>query len=203
MTAAKTIGLLASVSLVLGGCIIVPPPSNEILSDGALQEPFAPDAVVALAVESVAEAKPRTENQDPLDPNLAAQQIHSRLVFELVEDELFDDVVAPGVAADYDMVVTITAFDDETMVNGTSVPSGSDGLNQMTAEVSVLKRDEGVPFRYQVNATAASETRYNPFYGQTGVQPMLNQAIDGIIDGLYQGLDQEAFLNEGIIAEVN
>lgn len=190
MSILRSSAVLVSTSILIGACTIVPPPTNDITTVTSLEVPLPPSSVVALTVASTANPEPPTENEQPLDPELAAQQIRAQLSAELVDDELFGDVVAPGDQADYDMTVTITNFDDESLIPGKTQALKGDGSNQMTAEVTVVNRSKGTPFQYLVNATSPSESYYNPYYGNTGVQPMLREAVNGIVEGLYLGIDE-------------
>lgn len=203
MSSLHSSAVLMSTGLLIGACVIVPSPTNDITTQTSFGAPLVPASIVALTVESTASPESPTENEQPLDPELAAQQIRTQLTRELVDDELFGAVVAPGDNADYDMTVTITDFDDETLIAGKTQALNGDGLNQLTAEVTVEKRAEGAPFQYLVKATAPSESYYNPYYGDTGVQPMLREAVNGIVEGLYLGIDEHASLEIDNIADAN
>lgn len=202
MVCLRSAAMVIASSGYLSACVVVPPPANDVALQSSLDEPVESHANVALNVVSAANPKAPNENEAPLAPEEAAQQIQSGLYSKLAGFGLFNSAVGPDGLADYDMTVTITEFDDETLIPGKTQALGGDGLNQMTAEVVLTKRDSDTPpFQYVVEASAPSESYYNPSYGHTGVQPMLDQAIEGIVDGLQQGIDGEAFSDHMNFAE--
>lgn len=195
MHSARSAGFMLVLGSSLGACVLVPPAANDVVLQSSLDTTVESHANVAVSVISTANPEAPNENEAPLDPDEAAQTIQARLYSKLSGFGLFNSAVGPDGLADYDMAVTITEFDDETLIPGKTQALAGDGLNQITAEVVLTKRgSDAAPFEYVVKASAPSESYYNPSYGHTGVQPMLDQAIDGIVDGLQQGIDGEASL---------
>ena len=202
MFSLRSTGMILVSSLALGGCVLVPPPANDVALKSSLESPLEPQFDVALDVTTTATPEPATENEAPLDPTEAAAKIGLGLQSELAGYGLFNAVVSPGAPADYDMTVTITEFDDETLIPGKTQALNGDGLNQMTAVVVLQKRgSDAPPFEYLVEASAPSESYYNPSYGNTGIEPMLDEAVDGIVDGLEQGIDGGAEAERSNVTE--
>lgn len=170
-----------------------PPPTHQTTLATPNAHEISPEATVKLDVLSTA-PDPEYENDVAMEAETAVEQIKDELYFLIAGDRLFQQVVtADDRRADYTMTVTIKEFDHEAPVVTTEPqPFVGDGFNDFVADVEVEDAQNGdAVLRYSVVAATASEAFYGDSqYGPVGIEYMLDEAIEGIVEGLERGLTQ-------------
>lgn len=158
------------------------PTKSDVSIDQRADHPVDPGATATLEVVNTVDFTGESWAYKPED---AAVYLRRRLYFDLVEDGFFKRIVDPGEAADLDLIVTLTEFEDEIPDQELrNRDPNKDGRSEMLTEVVLLQRDGGEQvLSYTVSAEVPA-TGGGPLFAKS----MIEEAVLAVSSGLQQSM---------------